>query len=314
MKIGHWNNPLVVLLRKVTQSIIGWLAEYSAGHLYICRQNRFGRQGLDYVSPLELTTAMAESGAKKAKLSVSDMLIRGALSGAFLAFAASLSDAVTVATDDAVVGAVMFPLGFIIIALLNLELFTGACAILPFGAFAGRVSVGQVARNWIFVYIGNLIGALIYAVLYAATSTKFFTAAPDPVGAKVAAVAIAKVVPYMHAGGAGWATAFTKGLLANWMVSLGSVMALISRSVIGKIAAAWLPIMAFVAMGFEHCVVNMFAIPAGIMLGAPISIGQWLEWNQLPVTLGNIAGGLLFTALALYVTYKPSKASAVPAE
>ena len=111
----------------------------------------------------------------------------------------------------------------------------------------------------------------------------------------MAAVAVAKVVPYMHAGGAGWATAFVKGLLCNWMVSLGSVMALISPPAIGKIVAAWLPIMAFVAMGFEHCVVNMFAIPAGIMLGAPISVSQWLEWNQIPVTLGNIAGGLLLT-------------------
>jgi formate/nitrite transporter len=248
---------------------------------------------------------MADSGAKKAKLSISDMLIRGALSGGFLAFAASLADAATVATGNALVGAILFPVGFILIALLNLELFTGACAMLPFGAFAGRASWGQVARNWVFVYIGNLIGALIYAALYAATSTKFFTDAPDAVGAKVAAVAVAKVVPYMHAGEAGWATAFVKGLLCNWMVSLGSVMALISRATIGKIVAAWLPIMAFVAMGFEHCVVNMFAIPAGIMLGAPVTVSQWLEWNQIPVTLGNIAGGMLLTGLALYVTYKP---------
>jgi formate/nitrite transporter len=267
---------------------------------------------LDYVSPLELTSAMAESGAKKARLSVSDMLIRGALSGAFLAFSASLADAATVATGDALIGALLFPIGLIIIALLNLELFTGACAILPFGAFAGRASWGQVARNWIFVYIGNLIGALIYGFLYAATSTKFFTAAPDPVGAKVAAVAIAKVVPYMTAGGAGWATAFTKGVLCNWMVSLGSVLALMSRSMIGKIFVAWMPIMAFVAMGFEHCVVNMFAIPTGIMLGAHISVGQWLAWNQVPVTLGNIVGGMLLTGLALYVTYKPGTAAATP--
>ena len=112
------------------------------------------------------------------------------------------------------------------------------------------------------MYIGNLIGSLIYGFLYAAASTKFFTDAPDPVGAKVVAVGIAKVVPYMHAGVAGWWTALVKGVLCNWLVALASVFALVSRSTIGKIVAAWLPITAFVALGFEHSVANMFAIPA----------------------------------------------------
>lgn len=106
-----------------------------------------------------------------------------------------------------------------------------------------------------------------------------------------------------------------KGILCNWMVSLGLVMFLASRTVIGKIVGAWLPIMAFVALGFEHCVVNMFAIPAGIMLGAPIHISDWLMWNQLPVTIGNIVGGMVFTGAALYATHKPvfNTASASPA-
>jgi formate/nitrite transporter FocA (FNT family) len=165
----------------------------------------------------------------------------------------------------------------------------------------------------VFVYIGNLIGALIYGFLYAATSTKFFTDAPDPVGAKLVAIGMAKVMPYMHAGAAGWGTALVKGVLCNWMVALASVMALTSRSTVGKIVAAWLPIMSFVAMGFEHCVVNMFAIPTAMMLGAPISISQWLVWNQVPVTLGNIIGGLILTGLALYVTYKPTQSATTPA-
>src|ERR1700734_2297459 len=130
---------------------------------------------VDYVPPYELTSAMLDTGAKKAKLSVSDLLIRGVLAGAFLGMAATLSDAATVVTGDALVGAVMFSFGFIIITLLSLELFTGACVMLPFAAFGGRISAGLVLRNWIYVYIGNLIGSLIYAALYAAASTKFFT-------------------------------------------------------------------------------------------------------------------------------------------
>ncbi|HTJ89528.1 MAG TPA: formate/nitrite transporter family protein [Acidocella sp.] len=267
---------------------------------------------VDYVSPQELANAMLESGAKKAKLSVSDMMVRGVLSGAFLGMAATLSDASTVATGDALVGAIMFSFGFVIIALLNLELFTGCCAMLPFAAFGGRASTGQVLRNWIFVWIANLIGSLIYGALYAAATTKFFTAAPDPVGAKVVAVGVAKVVPYMHAGIAGWWTALVKGVLCNWLVALASVFAMISRSTIGKIVAAWLPITAFVALGFEHSVANMFDIGGAMMLGAPITVGQWMIWNEIPVTIGNIIGGMIFTALALYVTFKPdtSKAAA----
>jgi formate/nitrite transporter len=267
---------------------------------------------VDYVSPQELANAMLESGAKKAKLSVSDMLVRGVLSGAFLGMAATLSDAATLATGDALVGAIMFSFGFVIIALLNLELFTGCCVMLPFAAFGGRASTGEVLRNWIFVWIANLIGSLLYGALYAAAATKFFTAAPDPVGAKVVAVGVAKVMPYMHAGLAGWCTALVKGVLCNWLVALASVFALISRSTMGKIVAAWLPITAFVALGFEHSVANMFDIGGAMMLGAPITVGQWMFWNEIPVTIGNIIGGMIFTGLALYVTFKPdtSKAAA----
>jgi formate/nitrite transporter len=269
---------------------------------------------MDYVTPYEVSTAMVESGATKARLSAGDILIRGALSGALLGFSESLAAAVTAATGDAVVGAVLFPVGFIMIALLNLELFTGSCALLPVAGYAGRATGGQVLRSLVLVYIGNLIGSLAYAVLYAAVSTHFFTTAPDAVGAKLIAIATAKTAPYMAAGGAGWATAFLKGVLCNWMVSFGSVMALVSRSVIGKIVAAWMPIMAFVAMGFEHCVVNMFAVPVGMMLGAPINVGTWLVWNQIPVTLGNIIGGVILTGTAMYATYyKPAPATATVA-
>jgi formate/nitrite transporter len=265
---------------------------------------------VDYVPPLELTSAMLDSGIKKAKLGVFDMLVRGALAGAFVGLGISVDAAAGGLSGNGLVGALLFPFCFILITLLSLEFFTGNCALLPFAAFAGCVSLGQVLRNWVFVYIGHLIGALTYGFLYAAVSTKFFTEAPDAVGAKVMAIGLAKVIPYVHAGAAGWWTALVKGIFATWMVSLGAVLALVSRSVIGKVVAAWLPIMAFVVMGFEHCVVSMFAIPTAIMLGAPITVSQWLVWNQIPVTIGNIIGGMICTGLALYVTYKPDTSKA----
>ncbi|HTJ91256.1 MAG TPA: formate/nitrite transporter family protein [Acidocella sp.] len=268
---------------------------------------------MDYVPPLELANSICDSGIRKAKLGVTDMLIRGALAGALVSLGITVDVTSGVLSGNGLVGHVLFPFCFILLSLLGLEFFTGNCALLPFAAFAGRVSLGQVLRNWVFVYIGHLIGALAYGVLYAAISTKFFTESPDPVGAKVMALGMAKVMPYLHAGAAGWWTALAKGVFATWLVSLAAVMTLVSRSVIGKIVAAWLPIMAFVVMGFEHCVVSMFAIPTAIMLGAPITVSQWLTWNQIPVTIGNILGGVICTGLALYVTYNPDPAKAADA-
>jgi len=107
----------------------------------------------------------------------------------------------------------------------------------------------------------------------------------------------------MALGSSGWATAVVKGVLCNWMVTIGALLALVSRSTVGKVVAMWLPILTFFAQGFEHSIVNMFVIPVGMMFGAPVSIGNWLLWNQLPVTLGNILAGALLTGLALYSTY-----------
>jgi formate/nitrite transporter FocA (FNT family) len=104
--------------------------------------------------------------------------------------------------------------------------------------------------------------------------------------------------------------AVSKAILCNWMVTLGVVMALTSQSTIGKIVAMWLPILTFFAQGFEHSVVNMFVIPAGMLVGAHVSVQQWWLWNQLPVTIGNIFGGLIFTGLALHLTYRKLPASA----
>jgi formate/nitrite transporter FocA (FNT family) len=100
--------------------------------------------------------------------------------------------------------------------------------------------------------------------------------------------------------------AMVKGVLCNWMVTLGVVLAFASRSTLGKVVAMWLPIMTFFAHGYEHSVVNMFLIPAGMFFHAPVSVGQWWWWNQLPVTIGNLVSGALFTGALLYLTYGAS--------
>jgi hypothetical protein len=125
---------------------------------------------------------------------------------------------------------------------------------------------------------------------------------------RIVQIAEAKTIANEALGATGTVSVFVKATLCNWLVCLGVVMAMTSTSTIGKIAAAWLPIVTFFAQGFEHAVVNMFIIPTGMLMGAKISVYQWWVWNQIPVTLGNIVGGFLFTRLALYATLQAGNA------
>ncbi len=112
-----------------------------------------------------------------------------------------------------------------------------------------------------------------------------------------------RTLGYKEYGVAGWITIFIRGMLCNWMVSLGVVGAMVSTSVSGKVIAMWMPIMLFFFMGFEHSVVNMFLFPTGLIMGGNFSIMDYLLWNEIPVVLGNLVGGLAFTGLTLYSTH-----------
>ena len=129
---------------------------------------------------------------------------------------------------------------------------------------------------------------------------------------QILVAAEAKTLGYERLGAQGMAMAFGRAILCNWMVTLGVVMALTSQSTAGKIAAMWLPIMTFFAQGFEHSVVNMFVVPAGMLLGARVGLADWWLWNQIPVTLGNVAGGMVFTGLALHLTHRAAPAREAP--
>jgi len=260
-------------------------------------------QSLDYVRPAEVVEEAARAAAVKAALPVPDLLIRGFLSGAFLGVVTSLALTVKAQALPAIAGAVIFPVGFVLLVLLGLELATGSFALLPLGLAARTASWSGLARNWVWVYLGNLAGCVFYAALFYAALTSFGHTSGGPVAAQIRASALAKTTAYSKLGAQGWWLALLKGILANWMVTVGVIMALVTRSTIAKIAAMWLPIMTFFALGFEHSVVNMFIIPAGMFLKAPISFGDWWFWNQIPVTIGNVIGGAVLTGLALYATF-----------
>jgi formate/nitrite transporter len=268
---------------------------------------------MDTVKPADIVSSMVAAGAAKAQLGPFDLLLRGSLSGALLGFATSLALGAAVQTGQILVGALIFPVGFVMIVLLGLELVTGSFALLPMAAMARRTAPATVLANWSWVFLGNLIGSVIYGALLAIALTNAGAAAPTGVAARIIQTAELKTTGYAALGAAGMLTVFVKAILCNWMVCLGVVMGLSSTSTVGRIAAMWMPILVFFAQGFEHSVVNMFIIPTGMMMGAKVTIGDWVVWNLIPVTLGNLVGGFVFTGLALYVTYARGNVQPAPA-
>lgn len=261
---------------------------------------------MDYVTPARLMDELEAAGRKKAALGARAMVLKGFLSGVLLAYATALAFKVSdgfAAGASALVAGVVFPVGFAMIVLLGMELATGNFAVLPIACLRGSVPIRAVLRSWGWVLLGNLLGSLFVGLLLGVALTEMFLQPAGPLGAKLVAVAQAKTHAYAHGGARGWITAFTKGLLCNWMVAMGTVLGLSSSSTWGKIAAIWLPITTFFALALEHSVVNLFVIPTAMLLGADITVGEWLFWNQLPVTLGNLVGGALFTGALLHLVY-----------
>jgi formate transporter len=267
---------------------------------------------MDYVTPPEIVREALNLAKRKACLPVADLLLRGILAGAFLGYATSLALVIVSQGLPGIAAAALFPVGFVMLVLLGMELATGNFALLPPALMARELGLSRLLRNWGWVYVGNLVGSVLYALLFYLTITNFGTSNGGALGEQLRQIAQKKTLGYAALGGSGWATAFVKGMLCNWMVTLGTVLALASRSTLGKIAAMWLPIMTFFALGYEHSIVNMYLIPAGMMLKAPVSLKSWWWWNQVPVTLGNIVSGALFTGVALYLTYAAKPVAVAP--
>ena len=169
---------------------------------------------MDYVTPNELMTETLRAGTV-AKLGIGDMLLRGALAGAFLGFATSLVFVVQTQGVPAIVGAILFPVGFVMLVLLGLELVTGNFAILPIAFAAGEITLGPLLRNWFWVYLGNLAGSVGYALLFYLAITNCGMNNGGPVGDLLRAAAQKKTLAYMAAGGAAGARRWSKPCCAT---------------------------------------------------------------------------------------------------
>src|SRR5690606_9646785 len=182
---------------------------------------------------------------------------------------------------------------------------TGVFVLTPLALLDKRpgVTVGGVLKNWGLVFTGNFAGALTVAFMMAFVFTYGFSTEPGAIGAKIYHIGEDRTLGYAEYGLAGWLTIFLRGMLCNWMVSMGVVGAMISTTVSGKTIAMWMPIMLFFYMGFEHSVVNMFLFPSAMIMGGDFSVMDYMLWNEIPTALGNLVGGLAFTGLTLYATH-----------
>jgi formate/nitrite transporter len=188
---------------------------------------------------------------------------------------------------------------------MGFDLLTGVFVLTPLAWLAKRPGVTwpQILRNWGLVFLGNFAGALCVAFMMSFVFTMGYNIDGGAIAAKVAGIGEARTLGYAEHGVAGWFSIFIRGMLCNWMVSLGVVGAMISTHVSGKVLAMWMPIMLFFFMGFEHSVVNMFLFPFGLIMGGEFSVMDYFIWNEIPTALGNLVGGLAFTGLTIYSTH-----------
>ena len=281
--------------------------------------------------PVAIVAKAGDAGKYKVGLPAWNMVLRGFMSGAYIAMGGALatvcSTGIAYSAAQITAGAVpggfasagmaqlilgaVFPVGLIITVLTGAELFTGDAMLAPMAAFIHKISWAQVINLWIFVYIGNLIGSIFWAYLMANGPFVAFDAAGvgtvTAFGTRAIAIAGAKV---SYVGMMGMYSAFLKGIGCNYLVNLAILLGICSDDMVGKFFGIWFPIMAFVSMGLEHSVANMYFIPAGIitsMLTGVPTTANWVNmWtaNVLIVTLGNIVGALFFVGILYWVAFR----------
>jgi formate/nitrite transporter len=258
-----------------------------------------------YIEPNEFVTKMIDSGESKVYMSNKDTLIRAFMAGALLALAAIFAITVTSKTGSSLLGAILFPVGFIMLYLMKFDLLTGVFTLVPLALIDKRsgVTLNQVFRNWGLVFIGNFVGALTVAFLISFILTYGYTIDGGIIAEKVSSLGEARTLGYKQYGISGWFTIFFRGMLCNWMVSMGVVGTMISISTSSRMIAMWMPIMLFFFMGFEHSIVNMFLFPFSMIMGGEFTVVDYLIWNEIPTILGNLVGGLFLVGLPLYYTH-----------
>ena len=247
-----------------------------------------------YKSPPEITEAATKTGVSKAGLSWDKVLVASFLAGAYIAFGGLLAVVVSAGLDPEKVGGVItlitgtvFALGLILVVVAGSELLTGNMALVPLAAMQRRVSIGRLLQNFGWITIGNLLGAVFVGYFLAVKTGVITEEAPLK---RLTDIAMAKGTEETE-----WQI-FLRAVGCNWLVCLAVWMALGAEDVAGKVLAIFFPIMAFVALGFDHVVANMFFLPVAIFAGVDgITWGDALH-NWVFAFAGNLVGAAIFVA------------------
>ncbi len=270
---------------------------------------------MSFKSPADTAKAIAGAATAKGEMPIAKLAVLGFLAGAYIAFGGLLAEVgntgavaagVPIGVSKFIFGG-LFPVGLIMVVICGSELFTGDVMFMTMGLLDGKTDIVGLLKNWVGSWIFNLIGGMFVAFVLAYL-TGIMT--PDAFSAGAITIANTKALggaTFMAGGKATvsltWTQAFLRAIGCNWLVCLAVYLANASEDIIGKILGIWFPIMAFVTIGFEHSVANMFFIPLGIFLGSPVTWTQFFVNNLIPVTLGNIIGGAVFVACAYWFAY-----------
>lgn len=280
---------------------------------------------IDALLPPEIAKRAEEVGARKCRLPFWPLLALAVLAGAFISLGAVFSTTVSAGTAGVLpfgitrlLSGIAFCLGLVLVVVGGAELFTGN-ALISMAWASGTVSIAQVLRNWSIVYAGNLLGAVATAVFV--YLSRQYTFGGGAVGLAALEIARAKTA-------LGFVQAVVLGILCNALVCLAVWLCFGARSTTDKILAIVFPISAFVAAGFEHSVANMYFIPLGLLIKTDTAflatIGKSaadyarLTWtncilvNLLPVTLGNLIGGVILVGLTYWFIYLRPESALVP--
>jgi formate/nitrite transporter len=248
-------------------------------------------------SPQQIVDYADHAAHDKAALSSSRLFVMAMLGGALIGLGGLLALVVTGGATDLLAhnpglakllfGA-LFPLGFIAVVLTGADLFTSNCATQVVSLWRKNLQPAAVLRVWGTSYLGNFVGACLAA--WAFTHMTELFPAGQPCTQYLLSVAEHKLAnPFM--------VSFMRGVLANFLVCIATWQAYSAKDTIGKMIGIWFPVMAFVALGMEHSIANMFFIPAAMLAGLDVTWSQFFTANLLPVTLGNLVGGALFVGL-----------------
>ncbi|MDR0267112.1 formate/nitrite transporter family protein, partial [Paenibacillus sp.] len=247
--------------------------------------------------PQQIAELTVEAGIKKAHNPLLTVLVLGFLAGAFIALGFLLDIRVIASAPKewgsitGFIGASLFPVGLILVLLAGGELLTGNMMAVALACIVKKVKVSELLRNWLLVLVANFVGALFVAYFFGHVT-----------GLTASGPYLDKLVDMAgHKLDDSFLQAFISGIGCNWLVALAVWLCYGSDSMSGKILGIWFPTMAFVAIGFQHVVANMFLIPAAIFEGH-FTWGEYFM-NFVPVLLGNIVGGAVFVAGAYWIAY-----------